>query len=250
MRVVLPLASLLLSVCCMSGAGNSTVTGLEIPAVDGSANLISHIGYTSCYNEEYLIPDWIAWELTAEELEGRLDTYRNYSEDPDWDGSQAMNRDYVNSGYTHGHMAPVGDMKWSSQAIEESNYLTNMCPQTAELNAGDWENVESLCRRMARRYGRVWITCGPLVASSSPERIGRNGVVVPDAFFKVVLVKIRDDYHGIGFLFRNDDSEQPMRECAVRVDDVENITGLDFFPGLEDSVENRVESEFDLNIWK
>ena len=225
-------------------------TLLEIPSYTSDNNVISHIGYTTCYNNDLRIPEWVAWELTAEELEGDLEVYRNYSEDPDMSGPQAINRDYVNSGYTHGHMAPVGDMKWSGQAIDESNYLTNMCPQTAELNNGDWEYLESRCRKAARKYGRVWITCGPLFTSDHIETIGRNNVAVPDAFFKVMLTETDGKYHSIGFIYRNDQSSQPLADCAMTVNEVETKTGLDFFPALPDDIENNIESEYDLYIWK
>ncbi len=224
--------------------------GLEIPAYSTDDVILRHIGYTSCYNQETLIPDWVAWELTAEEMNGDLETYRNYSEDPSLKGEQAENRDYVNSGYTHGHMAPVGDMKWSKQAIDESNYLVNMCPQTNALNAGDWEYLESRCRQLARKYGSIYIVCGPVVTSSTPRTIGLNDVVVPDAFFKVLLAKMNGEYKTIGFMYQNDDSRQMMADCAMSVDEVERITGIDFFPALPDDVENRIEREFDVRDWR
>lgn len=233
-----------------SSSDFDTADGLEIPAYSADDVILRHIGYTSCYNQETLIPNWVAWELTAEEMNGDLETYRNYSEDPSLKGEQADNRDYVNSGYTHGHMAPVGDMKWSKQAIDESNYLVNMCPQTNALNAGDWEYLESRCRQLARKYGSICIVCGPVITSSNPRTIGRNDVVVPDAFFKVLLAKMNGEYKTIGFIYQNDDSRQMMADCAMSVDEVERITGIDFFPALPDDVENRIESEFNVRDWR
>lgn len=50
-------------------------------------------------------------------------------------------------------MAPRADMKWSVHVFEESYYLSNICPQNHDLNAGDWLKTENLARRMAEKYG-------------------------------------------------------------------------------------------------
>jgi endonuclease G len=84
-------------------------------------------------------------------------------------------------------MAPAGDFKWSSIAMEETFYFTNCCPQNQSLNAGQWGTLEKKVRDWANRYGRINVVTGQLVFDNQYRTIGFNKVVVPDAFFKAIL---------------------------------------------------------------
>ena len=104
--------------------------------------------------------------------------------DPDCYEKQADNDDYRNSGYSRGHLAPAGDMKWDSVAMLESFYFTNCIPQDAALNNGKWNQLEMKTRSWAQQYGKVYVVCGPVYQSDDTLRIGHNEVAVPDACFK------------------------------------------------------------------
>ncbi len=151
--------------------------------------------------------------------------------------------DYTNSGYDRGHMAPAADMKWSEKAMEESFYMSNICPQDRKLNRDDWGSLEETCRGWARKYGTVYIACGPIYDKKSPKRIGRNKVAVPDRFFKVVLIYNRKKPQAMGFLFENKAHHRKLENYMVTVDEIEQITGLDFFSRLPDDIENKIEAE-------
>ena len=99
---------------------------------------------------------------------------------------RATNMDYINSGYDRGHICPSGDNKWSEEAQLQSFLYTNCCPQLHNLNAGDWNELEGKCRKWAQQYGGVYIVSGPLLLNKKHKTIGKNKVVVPEAFFKVV----------------------------------------------------------------
>ena len=119
--------------------------------------------------------------------------------------------------------------------------------------------MEIQCRDWAREYGAVDVVCGPVYRTatrtdgkmrpSSLQRfIGRNKVWVPDAFFKVVLCRGRDP-KAIGFIYENRGGQQRMSDCMCTVDDVERLTGIDFYPLLADDVERRIEAEASLREW-
>ena len=199
-------------------------------------------GYTVSYNEYYKNPNWVAWELTREETKGETERYDKFMPDPDLPEPRVVHKDYTKSGYDRGHMAPAADMKWSKQAMIESFYMSNICPQTGNLNRGDWNDLEELCRDWAEKYGRIYIACGPIFDSKSPKRIGGHKVAVPDRFFKVVLIYNRKNPIAMGFIFRNIAHSQDIDKYMVTVDSVENVTGMDFFSKLPDDVENRIES--------
>ena len=222
-----------------------TADGLEIPHYESSrgGQIICHTGYTVSYDADFKTPQWVAWTLTAEKAQGTAPRYDKFMPDPEVRGAKAYTKDYSNSGYDRGHMAPAGDMKWSETAMRESFYLTNVCPQNRNLNRGDWKDLEELELDWAMRYGSVSIAAGPIYTSKYPERIGANKVAVPDAFFKVLLVGYPKAPKAYGFIFKNEAGSRPLTYYQLTVDEVEAATGMDFFPTVPEAVQNKIEAE-------
>ena len=224
---------------------------VEIPArISGrKEQIIIHTGYTVSYNSDWKIPNWVAYELTREEVEGVTPRGKHFIPDPEvlLDESATID-DYKNSGWDRGHMAPAADMKWSGQAMKESFYLSNVCPQNKNLNAGVWKDLEDQIRGLAMEKGSIYVVCGPIVSQQS-NTIGSNKVIVPDAFFKVLLQNDNGDWHSIAFLFANESGRRPMATYAMTVNEMQTITGMDFFPLLPDSIEEKIESQVDFTKW-
>lgn len=234
-----------------AGGGAETGGKLEIPAplTDRDEQILSRTGYTVSYNKTTMLPNWVAWRLTADRLEGTAKRpQRAFHADDDVPEPRAVDADYYNSGYDRGHMCPAADNKWSETAMYESFLFTNMCPQNHNLNVGDWNEMEQACRRWAKRYGSVYIVCGPILYKGRHRTIGRNKVVVPEAFFKVVLC-MEGTPKAIGFIYKNTAGNRPKGDYMNSVDEVERITGIDFFPSLPDDIENRVEAGCKLEEW-
>lgn len=211
--------------------------------------VVRHTGFALSYNESWRIPNWVAWELTAEKAKGTVARpQRQFEPDPQIRGRQAEHRDYSRSGYSRGHMAPAGDMKWSERAMNESFYTSNICPQLEELNNGKWKNLEEHTRWLAKE-GTVYICCGPIVAAH-PQRIGENRVAVPEQFFKVLCMKRRGRWQAIGFVFRNEKCTGGLDRYALSVDEVEELTGHDFFYNLPDSIEDEIEAKCNWKGWQ
>lgn len=206
-------------------------------------------GYVASYNKTTLLPNWVAWHLTAERTEGSAKRSGvDFAEDTEVPEPRATDWDYYNSGYDRGHMCPAADNKWSKKAMEESFLFTNMCPQNGNLNRGDWNEMEMACRKWAKKYGDLYIVCGPILYKGKHKTIGKNKVVVPEAFFKVVL-RTGDDPQAIGFIYKNTSGNRPKDSYVNTVDEVERITGIDFFPSLPDDVEKNVEATADIANW-
>ena len=211
--------------------------------------ILKRTGYVASYNKTTLLPNWVAWHLTAERTEGSAKRSGvDFAEDTEVSEPRATDWDYYNSGYDRGHMCPAADNKWSKKAMEESFLFTNMCPQNGNLNRGDWNEMEMACRKWAKKYGDLYIVCGPILYKGKHKTIGKNKVVVPEAFFKVVL-RTGDDPQAIGFIYKNTSGTRPKDSYVNTVDEVERITGIDFFPSLPDDVEKKVEAECDLGLW-
>ena len=222
---------------------------MEIPLMNKEqGQVIQRTGYTLSYHAKHKTPQWVAWELTKEETRGNEERTNEFQPDPDVMGAKVVTYDYSHSGYDRGHMAPAGDMKWSKKAMQESFYMSNICPQDHNLNTEDWNDLENKSREWARRYGKVYIVCGPIYNGTRNEYIGDHRVKVPDAFFKVILINHDRKQAALGFYFENKAGERPLSEYLVSVDKLEDMTGLDFFSALPDEIENRLEKEIQENL--
>ena len=240
-----------------------TVVMYEMPAPlkDRPEQILRRKGYTVSYNSETRNPNWVAWHLTKSHTYGSFQRHHEvFTEDTDVKAPRATDSDYYNSRYDRGHMCPAGDNKWDKQAMMESFLFTNVCPQNHGLNKYEWNRLEIVCRDWAKTYGAVDIVCGPIYSSkadryrvgkssqNAQKTIGRNKVWVPDAFFKVVLCR-QGRPKAIGFIYRNEGVKQLVEEAVCTVDKVEELTGIDFFPALDDKIERVVESDVSLSDW-
>ena len=231
--------------------GNKTINGLEVPEklTDRPEQILKRVAYTASYNSDLRIPNWVAWRLTGAHTEGKNKRAGvKFHEDTDVPMPRAVDFDYVRSGYDRGHLCPSADNRWDATAQEQSFLLTNVCPQDHNLNVGDWHELEILCRKWAKTYGSIYIVAGPVLFKGKHKTIGKNKVTVPEAFFKVVLCMEKKP-KAIGFIYRNESGNRSKSYYVNTIDDVERITGIDFFPALPDKVENEVEATSSLDDW-
>ena len=234
-------------------AGTSSETDISVLAkiadTEGEIMLV-RVGYTTSYNPKTKQPNWVGWRLTADHVDGEfLRKGIKFHEDEDVPEPRAKDEDYRGSGYDRGHMCPSGDNKWSQQAQEQSFLFTNICPQNHGLNAGDWNEMEQQCRKWAVEEGELYIVSGPIFYGSARHKsIGKNKIPVPEAFFKVVL-SMKGTPKAIGFIYKNQAGNRPKGDYVNTVDEVERITGIDFFPSLPDDVENKVEAKANIDDW-
>ena len=225
---------------------------MEIPALTSGGRIVQHGAYVSSYNTETLIPDWVAYELTAEETGGdRKREGIEFRMDPDLRGcTQAMREDYSGSGWTKGHLMPAADAAFSSSTMAETFYFTNICPQDETLNAGDWQYLEKKVRQWANCYGSIWVVTGPIVGENRYGTIGDRDVVVPDSFYKALLIRKKNgSYSAIAFVMDNDDDRYFLKDCSMSINELETLTGFDFFPSLDDKIEDKVEGSVRLSDW-
>ena len=229
-------------------AGDDRLLTQLVPK-DIPQQLLRRVGYVVSYNPETHIPNWVAWQLTESHTTG---PYKRkgieFQEDNEAEGVKVNTFDYSRSGYDRGHMCPSGDNKWDKTAQQQSFLMTNICPQNRNLNAGDWNEMENQCRKWAKQYGRIYIVAGPILYNQKHKTIGKAKVVVPEAFFKVVLC-MEGTPKAIGFIYKNEAGNRPKGDYVNSIDAIERITGFDFFPALEDALEAKVEAEANLADW-
>ena len=224
---------------------------LEVPGklTDRPEQLLKRVAYMASYNSDLRIPNWVAWKLTAEHTEGANERKgMRFQEDKEVPKPRAVDADYVRNGYDRGHLCPSADNCWDATAQKQSFLLTNICPQDHKLNVGDWKELESQCRKWAKKYGCIYIVAGPVMMKGEHKTIGKNKITVPEAFFKVVLC-MEGQPKAIGFIYRNEGDDRPKSYYVNTIDEVERITGIDFFPTLPNKIEDEVEATSCLDDW-
>ena len=236
--------------------------------------LLYRIAYKVSYNTKTRQPNWVAWKLTREHTDGPfprkgvpyydksgkaigISSFSNeivcgdYFIDLDVPTPRQEHIDWKEhpAGIDHGHMCPAADCKWDKGAINQSFLLTNMCPQDHDLNGGDWDKLETKCRMWAKRHGEIYIVAGPIFKDDERRCFGINIIPIPYAFFKVVLCTSGNP-KALGFVFPNNGTQHNLQDYILSVDEVENITGIDFFSELPDNIEAEVESYSNIEDWR
>jgi endonuclease G len=226
----------------------TAIIKLELPKTNSKDKIIAHTGYSFLYNELHEQANWVAYELTKEETNKLFERTDKFITDPKVKTGTASDKDYEGSGYDRGHLAPASDMGWSASAMAESFYYSNMSPQAPSFNRGIWKKLEELVRTWAIENNAVYVVTGP-VLTEGLGTIGPNKVSIPNYYYKVVLDYNEPNIKGIGFILANNGSKEQLQYYAVSIDSVEKITGINFFPLLQDDQEELIEKTICIKCW-
>lgn len=219
-----------------------------------------HTNYSFSYSEEDEQSEWVAYEISRSEVGGQSDRRDAFSPDPIVETQSADPDDYQNSGFDRGHLAPAGDMKFSETAMDECFYTSNISPQVKGFNQGVWNDLEMQVRTWTKKYGRIYVVTGPVLPKNSKEsrkmyatnhgKDVKTNVTVPDKFYKILYdFSKKGKEKMIAFVIPNEDTDTPFTEFVTTVDEVEKMTGIDFFSNLDGDLQNRCEKQSDLSKW-
>lgn len=209
---------------------------------------IEHYAYSLGYSEGHEQAAWVYYLLTAEECIARYKRTDRFVPDPEVTTGSATIADYQGSGYDRGHLAPAADMAWSDTSMRESFYFSNMSPQNPSFNRGIWKKLEAQVRNWAAHYDSLYIVTGP-VLDSGLISIGQNQVAVPNFYYKAVLDLDSTHQTALAFLLPNLKSSAVLSSFVISIDSLESLTQIDFFSGLNDSLEAVLETSSDPEKW-
>ena len=214
-----------------------------------TGEIVKHKFYTLSYNEKHEQSEWVAYELTPNHLK-RIERHRPYFiYDKKVKTKSANYRNYKKSGYDKGHLVPAGDMRFSEDAFNDTFYTSNISPQNHQFNAGIWNRLEQKTRYWTKKYGNLYVITGG-VLKNGLKTIGQEHVTVPKQFYKIILdYKEGKEPKAIAFLMPNKDSKEALYKFTTSIDQIENLTGIDFFKALPDSIENKLEAKSDYKGW-
>jgi endonuclease G len=242
----------------ISGPSSIPVTSI-LPPVDPAglfqygfpgpvADLATRNALVSSFDRRLRNPSWVAEHITPASLaaSGGDRKHSVFLEDPSVpDKFRGKLKDYFRSGYDRGHQVPAADAKWSQEAMNDTFYLTNMCPQVGEgFNRDYWAHFEDFCRRLTTRYPSVRIVTGPLYLPKrdavdgkwrvSYEVIGNPpNIAVPTHFYKVIFAEDGTTSGPVAvgaFVLPNAHipNDKPLTDFEVPVEAVERASGLEF----------------------
>jgi len=234
-----------------------------LPSTSPSEKIIYHSAYALVYDEPYEQAKWVAHIILPDVKNGNEGRSNDFRPDSLISTGSAVEQDYFlktlmpdstwkydGFGYDRGHLAPSADFRYSKKALSESFLYSNMSPQVADLNRGKWAELEDAIRQYAIDHQtELFVVTGPVLHPGLPriER-GVNKVAIPEMYFKVVFDK--KNSRGIAFLLKNQRNDDPWYAYSVSIDSIQHLTGIDFFPALEDQLEHQIESMSNASAWR
>jgi endonuclease G len=228
------------------------IKDLEFPSSLVSCQLIRHTHYSLCYSEKHEQALWVAYILTYNELFKDADrSDDSFIPDDKVSTKTALPNDYATSGYDRGHLAPAADFSFSESALAETFYMSNISPQVPDFNRGIWNELEQRVRFWVKKEKSLYIvTGGVLYNNNQLKKIGRRTKIsVPTHFYKIIVDLQLPEIKAIAFLMENQASEKSLQSYVVSIDEIENLTGLDFFPKLPDELEKPLEASISIGKW-
>lgn len=217
-----------------------------------TGQVVKHRYYTLSYSEEGEQAEWVAYQLTRAGLKQKnVKRTNDFREDDLIKTGSATIYDYRRSGYDRGHLVPAADMAFNREAMSETFYMSNISPQLRHFNGGIWRELEELTRDWAYKFKKLYIVTGPILTKRAIERIGKNKVEVPAAYYKILLDLEEPELKAIAFIMPNEVSDKPVYDYVVTIDEVEELTGINFFPNLmSPALEEQLESTSNKHLWE
>lgn len=221
-----------------------------------SDDYIEHKAMILEYSEQHEQAKWVAHIIPTDIKDGNVTRSNDFRPDPLVKTGTAIREDYFLTdtlpsgkveydgfGYDRGHLAPSADFRWSSAALSESYFYSNMSPQVEELNRKEWAELETFLRNYVVTSGHpLYIITAPVLTDDLPK-IPRavNSISIPKQYVKIAYDAV--DEKGIGFIMSNEKNTYPLMYYATSINKAEQSLGYDVFTSLDESVEEDIDKK-------
>ena len=252
---------------------NKAYQRLEIPKIKGTAENLVVVHSTLEHGVNYILEwdcqkksqRWSCYTIDNAKKKKKVSRYQGepqYPFDPDIPKNFYYIEDpYWGSGYDHGHICPSYDRTNSREANFQTFYLSNMQPQRNKFNSGIWLNMENFVTNYFKTNNNnkpisvdtLYVCKGGTI--DYPDQIltkTTKGLIVPKFFFMAILCKNTQGYKAFAFWVehRNEDrSSDNLIDYVISIDELERLTGIDFFCNLPDDEEEQAERIVYPNTW-
>ncbi|MBU2995831.1 DNA/RNA non-specific endonuclease [Cellulophaga baltica] len=230
-------------------------------STDSDNYYLDNTDYVLSYNNSKGTANWVSWHLSTA-WTGSSDRCNCFKQDASLPSNffTASTSNYTNTGFDRGHLCPSADRNGDDDSNENTYYMTNIVPQSPDNNQGIWANFEDYLREVIDEGHEVHIIAGVIGvggtgSNGSFDYIYEDNITVPETFWKVALIlpngsndinRVTTATRMIAISVPNDQNiSSDWTEFGTSVDDIEAITGYDFFENIPDSIENTIESIVD-----
>ena len=214
------------------------------------AKVLENESYTVGYSDSMQNPLWVAYRVfDVPVLEsGKRPSYFRIDHRT---SAKVSHKDYRGSGYDRGHMAPNYAIatRYGVDGQWETFLMSNVIPQTPRVNRYMWRDLEhDVARRYGRYFSEVWVVTGPVF--SEPIKRLDSGVPIPSGYYKIIADENGGTLRVLAFLVESDCPPYTrITSRRVSVDELEELTGLDFFPKLSKAEQAELESRPAGRLW-
>lgn len=209
--------------------------------------IVVHTHYKLAYSEMHEQAIWVFYLLTPDFFNSSIYRTDDFRVDPLVKTGTAELEDYKGSGFDRGHLCPAADMKLDQASVSETFYMSNISPQDPIFHRQIWGNLEIQVREWAKTEDTIVVVTGPIFRNNR-GKIGKDQVTIPGYYYKVIL-DLTGKKKMIALVIKNSFERKAIEKCVVSVDSVETLTGIDFFAGLPNDVEKKLEGNSDLSLW-
>lgn len=232
------------------GSMDLTKTGwMELPSMDNpDLGYYSHSfkmkgktyrNYSFGWSQKDRVALWVAYPLCNLYTSGSVGRTEAWALDPLLGNDSAAPFGGYAGSYARGHQVASADRQCCYDANAQTFYGTNMTPQLNAHNEKIWADLESKVRGYANTSDTTYVVTGVIVSSTSKKEKDSYGqsVTIPDAYFKAVLKYSTSSTLGqwnaaAFYLEHRAYSGSVTKEHSMSVDELEEMTGIDFFVNL------------------
>lgn len=208
------------------------------------------------YNNEHEQPDWVAWQISPQSY-GPWRRDNDFRRDPDIVDGSSYETQFRNSGFDRGHLAPASEFSFGQSAMSQTFLMSNISPQNPDFNRhGLWRKLELFIKERIELDQEYFIIAGPILSSALPKLPdsvgGDSRVSIAEKFFKAIICLRCRRPRGIAFVFPNSGSAKDIfsDDFVFSIDELERKLGIDLFYQLDDKLENSIERQIDLSMWR
>lgn len=217
----------------------------------GTCTLLEKEFFVACHDGTLRVPAWVGYHVTSADLTSEVERARTWRAEQDVpEGERALDANYAGqTAYDRGHLAPAADFARSEAAMRSTFVFSNAAPQVRNMNRGRWKQLEAAVRQVGRTHGDIWVFTGVLFLDARrqppvPVPLLRSRVGIPGWFYKVVLCRHPGGGHEMfAYLMPNRRITEHLDSFLVSVDEIEALTGLNFFSQLSPEEERRLEAQ-------
>ncbi|MEA5567507.1 DNA/RNA non-specific endonuclease [Anabaena sp. UHCC 0399] len=232
------------------------------------------------YNKSKSIANWVSWQLNKKWLGGvprcRKGEENGFSPDNTLPRGfkPVLPTDYKGSGFDRGHLTPSADRNNNTTDNCAVFQMTNIIPQSPDVNQGPWEKLERYSRELAGEGKELYIIAGGAgtggqgtngFKSTFTGRSSGNKINVPASSWKVILVLDKPELGLKGvtkdtrIIAVNMPHKQGVKQDSwsikepnngkfryiTSVDEIEKLTGYDLFSNVPKDIQDVIEAKID-----